>query len=106
MGSLNVQRTTGFCEFKQLTFLGNDIFLEAGGNRLLRGWENDSCLGPVSKADRAVDAHARYQFRWWLCRKHRVRGRAITQFSDEHLYRTLGLARLAPLTHTLPWANA
>lgn len=75
-------------------------------NRLLRGWANDFCLGPVSTAYRAVDAHARYRLRWWLCRKHKVRGRGITQFSDEYLYRTLGLVRLAPLTHNLPWANA
>ncbi len=75
-------------------------------NRLLRGWANYFSLGPVSKAYRAVDAHARYRLRWWLCRKHQVRGRGITQFSDEYLYQTLGLTRLAPLTHNLPWANA
>ena len=75
-------------------------------NRLLRGWANYFCLGPVSKAYRAVDAHARYRLRQWLCRKHKVRGRGVTQFSDEYLYRTLGLVRLAPLTHNLPWANA
>jgi len=75
-------------------------------NRLLRGWANYFCLGPVSKAYRAVDAHARYRLRWWLRRKHKVRGRGITQFPDEYLYRTLGLVRLAPLTHNLPWAKA
>lgn len=75
-------------------------------NRLLRGWANYFCLGPVSTAYRAVDAHARYRLRWWLCRKHKVRGRGITQCSDEYLYRTLGLVRLAPLTHNLPWAKA
>ena len=75
-------------------------------NRMLRGWANYFCLGPVSKAYRAIDAHARYQLRWWLCRKHKVRGRGITRFPDEYLYRTLGLVRLEPLTHNLPWANA
>ena len=75
-------------------------------NRLLRGWANYFCLGPVSKAYRAVDAHTRYQLRWWLCRKHKVRGRGITRFPDTYLYRTLGLVRLEPLTHNLPWANA
>lgn len=74
-------------------------------NRLLRGWANYCCLGPVSKAYRAVDAHARYRLRQWLCRNHKVRGRGVTQFSDEYLYRRLGLVRLAPLTHNLPWAN-
>ena len=75
-------------------------------NRLLRGWANYFCLGPVSKAYRAADAHARYQLRWWLCRKHKVRGRGISRFPDEYLYRTLGLVRLGPLTHNLPWAKA
>lgn len=75
-------------------------------NRLLRGWANYFCLGPVSKAYRAVDAHARYRLRRWWCRKHKVRGRGITQFSDEYLYRTLALVRLEPLTHNLPWAKA
>ena len=75
-------------------------------NRLLRGWANYFCLGPVSKAYRAVDAQARYRLRWWLCHKHQVRGRGISRFSDEYLYRTLGLVRLEPLTHNLPWAKA
>jgi len=75
-------------------------------NQMLRGWANYFRLGPVSKAYRAVDAHTRYQLRWWLCRKHKVQGRGITRFPDEYLYRTLGLVRLEPLTHSLPWANA
>jgi group II intron reverse transcriptase/maturase len=75
-------------------------------NRMLRGWANYFRLGPVNKAYRAVDAHTRYQLRWWLCRKHKVQGRGITRFPDEYLYRTLGLVRLEPLTHNLPWANA
>jgi len=75
-------------------------------NRLLRGWANYFHLGPVSKAYRAIDAHARDRLRWWLCRKHKVRGRGITRFSDEYLYRTLSLVRLEPCTHNLPWAKA
>ena len=75
-------------------------------NRLLRGWANYFHLGPVSKAYRAIDAHARDRLRWWLCRKHEVRGRGTSRFSDEYLYRTLGLVRLGPRTHNLPWAKA
>lgn len=75
-------------------------------NRLLRGWANYFCLGPVSKAYRAIDGHARYRLRSWLCRKHKVQGQGITRFPDDYLYRTLGLVRLAPLTHNLPWAKA
>ena len=75
-------------------------------NRLLVGWANYFCLGPVSKAYRAVDAHARYQLRWWLCRKHKVSGRGLSRFPDEYLYQTLRLVRLPTLTRNLPWANA
>ena len=75
-------------------------------NHMLIGWSNYFRLGPVSKAYRAIDAHTRYQFRWWLGRKHKVRGRGVTQFPDEYLYRTLGLIRLVPLTHKLPGAQA
>ncbi|MCG8433182.1 MAG: group II intron reverse transcriptase/maturase, partial [Gammaproteobacteria bacterium] len=37
-------------------------------NRLLLGWSNYFCLGPVSKSYKAVDAHTRYRLRRWLCR--------------------------------------
>lgn len=75
-------------------------------NALLRGWGRYFCLGPVSKAYRAVDAHARHRLRQWLCRKHRVRGAGTGQFPDEHLYKTLGLVRLSQTTANLPWAKA
>jgi RNA-directed DNA polymerase len=75
-------------------------------NHMLLGWSNYFCLGPVSKAYRVIDAHTRYQLRWWLCRKHKVRGRGLTQFPNDYLHRTLGLVRLAPLTRSFPWANA
>ena len=41
-------------------------------NRVLIGWANYFCLGPVSKAYRAVDQHARKRLRQWLCAKHKV----------------------------------
>lgn len=75
-------------------------------NQLMRGWANYFCLGPVSKAYRAVDAHARYRLRQWLCRKHKVRDRGTARYSDEYLYGSLGLVRLERMTHNLPWAKA
>ena len=75
-------------------------------NHMLLGWSNYFRLGPVSKAYRAIDAHTRYQLRWWLCRKHKVRDRGITRFPDAYLYRTLGLVQLNSRTRSLPWANA
>lgn len=75
-------------------------------NRLLSGWANYFCLGPVSKAYRAIDAHVVERLRRWLCKKHKTPGRGTARFSDEHLYEKLGLKRLAPTTRDLPWAKA
>ncbi|MEE8177428.1 MAG: group II intron reverse transcriptase/maturase [Acidobacteriota bacterium] len=75
-------------------------------NRLQRGWGNYFCLGPVSKAYRAVDAHTRYRLRQWLRRKYQMKGAAKRRFPDEYLYGNLGLLRLATTTGNLPWAKA
>lgn len=75
-------------------------------NALLRGWGQYFCLGSVSKAYRAVDAHARHRLRQWLCHKHKVRGAGTGQYPDEFLYETLGLIRLTKTTANLPWATA
>lgn len=75
-------------------------------NRTLRGWANYFCLGPVSKAYRAVDSHARYRLRHWLCKKHKQAGSGTRVYPDEYLYGELGLLRLEKLTANLPWAKA
>jgi hypothetical protein len=41
-------------------------------NRTMIGWANYFCLGPVSKAYRAVNSHACKRLRQWLCAKHKV----------------------------------
>ena len=75
-------------------------------NRKLVGWANYFCLGPVSKAYRSVDAHARKRLRQWLCNKHKTPGKGTSRFPDEVLYDTLGLVRLEVRTHNFPWAKA
>jgi RNA-directed DNA polymerase len=75
-------------------------------NRLLRGWANYFCLGPVGKAYRAVDAHVRRRLRQWLCGKHQRPGGGIARYPDAYLYQTLGLVRLQERTRSFPWANA
>ncbi len=75
-------------------------------NALLRGWGNYFCLGPVSKAYRVVDAHARDRLRWWLRKKHKVQGSGTGRFPNEYLYETLGLHRLETTTRSFPWAKA
>jgi hypothetical protein len=43
-------------------------------NRRIVGWAIYFCLGPVSKAYRAAEAHTRRRFRRWLCAKHKRQG--------------------------------
>jgi group II intron reverse transcriptase/maturase len=75
-------------------------------NRKLTGWANYFCLGPVSPAYHALDEHAQQRLRRWLCKKHKVAGKGTTRFPDQVLHEDLGLVRLAPRTHNLPWAKA
>jgi RNA-directed DNA polymerase len=74
-------------------------------NRMLNGWANYFCLGPVSNAYRAVERHTRKRLRQWLCAKHKVRGMGTGRFSDAHLHDVLGLVRLITRTRSFPWAN-
>ncbi len=63
-------------------------------NRLLAGWGNYFSLGTVSKAYQAINAHACYRLRHWLCRKHKVPGQGTSRYPDEYLHQKLGLAPL------------
>ena len=75
-------------------------------NRMMNGWANYFCLGPVSKAYRAVDRHARKRLRQWLCAKHKVEGRATRKYPEAVLHDRFGLVRLAERTHSFSWANS
>jgi RNA-directed DNA polymerase len=75
-------------------------------NRMMVGWANYFCLGPVSKAYRAVEEHARKRLRQWLCAKHKVPGPATRRFPDAVLHDELGLVRLTTRTRSFPWANS
>jgi group II intron reverse transcriptase/maturase len=75
-------------------------------NRVMSGWANYFCLGPVSKAYRAVDQHARKRLRQWLCAKHKVQGCGAIKYPDSFLYHVLGLVCLPGWTAGFPWAKA
>jgi RNA-directed DNA polymerase len=75
-------------------------------NRLLQGWANYFCLGPVSPAYRAVDMHVEHRLRRWLCDKHKVEGKGYKRYSTRSLTEVLGLIRLSLTTASFPWANA
>jgi RNA-directed DNA polymerase len=75
-------------------------------NRILLGWSNYFCLGPVSASYRAIDRHARDRLRQWLRRKHKLKSRGTSRFPDQYLHDVLGLVRLSDRPKTFPWAKA
>jgi RNA-directed DNA polymerase len=74
-------------------------------NRMLLGWSNYFCLGPVSPAYRAIDRYARHRLRQWLRGKHKLRSRGTTRFSDARLHDEFGLIRLCDRPRNFPWAK-
>ena len=77
-----------------------------GLNRKLTGWANYFCLGPVSPAYNAVNAHVIQRLRRWLCKKHKVQGMGKKRYPDQYLYEQMGLVNLPTRTRDLPWAKA
>jgi hypothetical protein len=75
-------------------------------NRVMVGWANYFCLGPVSKAYRAIERHARRRLRQWLCAKHKLRWPAAQQYPEAALHQTLGLVQLSTRTTSFPWATS
>ena len=75
-------------------------------NRMLIGWSNYFCLGPVSRAYRAVESHARHRLRQWLRAKHLGRGSGGPRLTIDYLHEVLGLVRLVDRTRDFPWAKA
>ena len=74
-------------------------------NRMMVGWANYFCLGPVSQAYRAIERHARKRLRQWLCAKHDLQWPATKHYPVAALHDSLGLARLTPRTSSFPWAK-
>ena len=75
-------------------------------NRVMIGWANYFCLGPVSKAYRAVNSHACKRLRRWLCAKHKVFGSGAGRFPEASLHQVLGLVCLSTRTNSFPWATS
>jgi group II intron reverse transcriptase/maturase len=75
-------------------------------NRIMIGWANYFCLGPVSNAYRVIDRHARRRLRQWLCAKHKLRWPATKRYPEAALHHKLGLVQLSPRTTSFPWATS
>jgi RNA-directed DNA polymerase len=74
-------------------------------NRMLVGWANYFCLGPVTSAYRIVDNHACFRLRQWMGRKFKVQGTSRSRFSEPTL-RRFGLIRLEGRPRHFSWATA
>src|SRR5262245_27124829 len=70
-------------------------------NRMMVGWTNYFCLGPVSRAYGAIERHARRRLRQWLCAKHKIRWPATKQYPEAALHQELGLVHLSRRTISL-----
>jgi len=74
-------------------------------NRVMVGWANYFCQGPVNSAYRRVTNHARQRLRQWLRRKHKVQGWGYSRFPDEYLHEELGLVQLRLRDRNVSWAK-
>ena len=75
-------------------------------NRMMVGWANYFCLGPVSRAYQVIERHARRRLRQWLCSKHKIRWPATKQYPEAALHQKLGLVQLSTRTTSFPWATS
>jgi RNA-directed DNA polymerase len=75
-------------------------------NRMLVGWANYFCLGWVSRAYRAVTAHACHRLRQWLVGTQQVQGSIWARHNDRYLHDELGLINLVACRHRFSWAKA
>jgi hypothetical protein len=102
---LRICETISEATGRDQTLLDQEIVV-AKLNRTMIGWANYFCLGPVSKAYRAVESHASKRLRQWLCAKHRVLWPGTNRFPAGTLHEVLGLVRLTKRTRNLPWATS
>ena len=105
------KRVIRICEAISSETGRNTTLLDSGTvvttlNRMMSGWANYFCLGPVSKAYRAVERQARSRLRQWLCAKHHVSWPARKQFPEADLHDVLGVVRLTTRTRSLRWATS
>jgi RNA-directed DNA polymerase len=74
-------------------------------NQMIDGWANYFCLGPVSKAYRAVEHHARKRLRRWLCAKHKLSWPATGKYPEASMHTKFGLVLLSERTRSFSWEN-
>jgi hypothetical protein len=76
---------------REQTLLDQELVV-AKLNRMIIGWANYFCLGPVSTAYRVVEQHARNTLLQWLCAKHKLVWPAAQRFSETSLHEVLPMS--------------
>jgi group II intron reverse transcriptase/maturase len=74
-------------------------------NRMLNGWANYFCRGPVSNAYRTIDKHVENRLRQWLGGKHKQSGLRHDLYPNEYLHGELGLVQLTARPRNVPCAK-
>ena len=90
---------------KNMTLLDVELVVERL-NRMLNGWANYFCRGPVSKAYRTIDMHVENRLRQWLGGKHKQSGLRHDLYPNEYLHGELGLVQLTARPRNVPCATA
>lgn len=75
-------------------------------NRLMIGWANYFSLGAVTKAYKAVDAHACRRLRQWMRCKYKRRSMSTGWYTDAYVHEELGLVHLPSRRRRLSCAKA
>jgi len=87
---------------EQLNRGNNDPLEEvvAAVNQMLVGWSQYFSYGTLTKAYRTVDYLVQARLRWWLCRRHKAKGKGTRRFPDSKLYNKYGIVCLCTLLST------
>jgi hypothetical protein len=89
---------------KNMTLL--DVEVVVGRlNRMLTGWANYFCRGPVTNAYHAINRHAEDRLRQWLGGKHKQNGLRHDLYPTDYLHAELGLVRLTTWPRNVPCAK-
>jgi RNA-directed DNA polymerase len=106
----SAKRVTRVCEkisamtSRSWSYLSEEQMVE-NLNRVLSGWANYFCLGPVSRAYRKINSHVRYRFRRWWETKHRAPARGRHWYQSPELEEVFGLLHLKWDPSRLPHAK-
>jgi Group II intron, maturase-specific domain len=101
-GRLGWRRGSQYRRSRDQTLLDQEMVV-AKLNRMMIGWANYFCLGPLSKAYQAVDQHARNRLLQWLCAKHKLVWPGAKRFPESSLHEVLGLVCISKRTSNFPW---